>query len=313
MTAVAKGPRGWGKGPSVLLVLLWALSTDLTAQGIDTTDYFPLEVGNTYTYYQSLPCPPDTVRQRIGPWGGNRVRDTIIIDGKKYFITVVAGLEIGSDTVRIHSAGNMLIRRQGIEDVFYKFHAAVGDTWSYVIRVAGREYRYRATLQSRGDTVKVHAGTFKDCLRIFFDVPGIVGDEFTDWLAPNVGLVFRCVQEPQELYEATLSGIHYPVTSVEREPNPIVSFTLYQNYPNPFNPETIIKYELQTQGKVKLKVLDILGKVVIELVDDTLPPGSYEVKWNGKDGNGRSVVSGTYLYQLTVNKHQIAKKLLLTR
>jgi len=91
------------------------------------------------------------------------------------------------------------------------------------------------------------------------------------------------------------------------------TYVLEQNYPNPFNPETIIKYELQTQGKVKLKVLDILGKVVIELVDDTLPPGSYGVKWNGKDGNGRSVASGTYLYQLTVNKHQIAKKLLLTR
>jgi hypothetical protein len=298
----------------MLLVFSFELRGQAIGQGLDTTDYFPLRVGNTYAYCQSLPCPPDTVTRRYCPWGDNLVRDTTSINGRKYFITVVAGFIVGSDTVRVDSVGNMIVRHSGPEQVFYKFNAAVGDTWQYRVEIGGKEYTYNVTLQSRSDTVRVHAGTFANCLRFFFDIPGSKDDEFTDWLAPNVGLVFRCVQEPLELYEATVNGIHYPeITSIWEERNPIAAFALYQNYPNPFNPETIIKYQLRTRERVKLEILDIRGKQVIELVDETLSPGSYETRWDGKDSHGKRVASGTYIYQLTVGKYRASKKLLLIR
>jgi len=293
----------------VVLAQLGALSACLKGQGLDTTDYVPLRVGNTYTYYQSLPCPPDTVRQRIGPWTTHRIVDTTIIDGKKYFIS-----EGSSDMVRIDSMNNLIVRRSGVEQVYYRLNAGVGESWSYTTTAGDRQYVYKVTMQSRTDTVRVHAGTFTKCLRIYFDIPGSIDDEYTVWLAPNVGTVFQCSWEPLELYEATLNGIHYPlVSSVHRELNPIVSFTLYQNYPNPFNPETVIRYGLKTHGRVQLRVLDIIGREVALLVSDRLSPGSYEATWNGKDSNGRRVASGTYIYQLTVDNYQISKKLLLTR
>ncbi|MBK7253205.1 MAG: hypothetical protein IPI04_04595, partial [Ignavibacteria bacterium] len=43
-------------------------------------------------------------------------------------------------------------------------------------------------------------------------------------------------------------------------------FSLYQNYPNPFNPKTIISYELVTSSFVSIKVFDILGKEINELI-----------------------------------------------
>jgi len=296
-------------GASLLLILTLAMIYTGVAQTVDTTDYFPLEVGNRYTYYQSLPCPPDTVQRRTGPWGGNLVRDTTVIDGRKYFITVVAGLELGSDTVRADSSGNMVIRRRGIEQTFYKFHAAVGDTWAYQIEVGGTEYRYIATMKSRADTVRVHAGTFPNCLRIGFDVPGMIDDEFDDWLAPNFGLVFRCRWEPLEVYEATVNGIHYPIiSSVPEDGNPITSFALHQNYPNPFNPSTTISYELPARSHVTLKVFNVLGQEVATLVSGDAEAGRHQVPWNAA-----GMANGVYLYRLKANGFVETKKFILLK
>jgi hypothetical protein len=307
------------KGASLLLILTLAIVYTGIAQTVDTTDYFPLVVGNRYTYYQSLPCPPDTVRSRYGPWGGNLVRDTTFINGRKYFITVVAGLELGSDTVRVDSSGNMVIRGRGIEQTFYKFHAAVGDTWSYQIEVGGREYRYIATMKSRADTVRVHAGTFPNCLRIGFDVPGSIDDEFDDWLAPNFGLVFRCRWEPLEVYEAIVNGIHYPIiSSVQEDRNPITSFSLLQNYPNPFNPSTMIQYtigRLMTGPPVSVRLVihNILGQEVKTLVEGVRQPGTYRVTWDGTNNSGKRAPSGVYIYRLMAGNYVSAKTMVLMR
>jgi hypothetical protein len=294
-----------------LLVLahLGALSACLRGQGLDTTDYFPLRVGNTYTYYQSLPCPPDTVTSRYGPWAWNLVRDTTFINGRKYFITVVAGFIVGSDTVRVDSVGNMIVRHSGPEQVFYKFNAAVGDTWKYRVEIGGRESTYNVTLQSRSDTVKVHAGTFANCLRFFFDDPEAIDEEFTNWLAPNVGLVFRCVQEPLELYEATVNGIHYPgITSAWEERNPIAAFALYQNYPNPFNPSTTISFSLPKSSFVTLKVYNTLGQEVASLVNGKIAAGRHEVRWDAGNMPG-----GVYFYQLRARGFQQMQKMILMK
>jgi hypothetical protein len=300
---------GIEKGASLLLILTLTIFYTGIAQTVDTTDYFPLMVGNRYTYYQSLPCPPDTVRSRYGPWGGNLVRDTTFINGRKYFITVVAGLELGSDTVRVDSCGNMLIRRRGIEQTFYKFHAAVGDTWAYQIQVGGREYRYIATMKSRADTVRVHAGTFPNCLRIGFDVPGSIDDEFDDWLAPNFGLVFRCRWEPLEVYEAIVNGTHYPIiSSVQEDRNPITSFALHQNHPNPFNPSTTISFDLPTQSVVTLKIFNVLGQEVATLVDGKVDAGRHQEQWDA----GR-LASGVYFCRMSAGDYTAIRKLMMVK
>jgi len=88
---------------------------------------------------------------------------------------------------------------------------------------------------------------------------------------------------------------------------------LFQNYPNPFNPTTIIKYSIPSVATshdlsqhVQLKVFDILGKEVFELVNEEKSAGSYQVEFNSKN-----LPSGTYFYKLSVGNFIQTKKMML--
>jgi hypothetical protein len=72
--------------------------------------------------------------------------------------------------------------------------------------------------------------------------------------------------------------------------------TLNQNYPNPFNPVTTINYQIKDRGFVILKVYDMLGKEVANLVNEAQDVGQYSV-----DFNAGNLPTGVYIYSLRVN------------
>lgn len=80
------------------------------------------------------------------------------------------------------------------------------------------------------------------------------------------------------------------------------------NYPNPFNPTTTIKYQLPVAGTVTIKVYDILGKEVAELVNETKAAGYYKVNFDAS-----KLTSGVYIYTIRANKYFESKKMVLTK
>jgi hypothetical protein len=74
------------------------------------------------------------------------------------------------------------------------------------------------------------------------------------------------------------------------------SFSLSQNYPNPFNPTTNINFAIPKNGFVSLKVFDVMGREVRNLVNSNMNTGSYNVTL---DMNGMN--SGVYFYTLNYN------------
>jgi hypothetical protein len=71
------------------------------------------------------------------------------------------------------------------------------------------------------------------------------------------------------------------------------NFTLEQNYPNPFNPSTSIEFKLKVDSKVSLKVFDVLGQEVANLVNANLAAGSHHV-----DFDASALNTSVYLYRL---------------
>jgi len=88
---------------------------------------------------------------------------------------------------------------------------------------------------------------------------------------------------------------------------------LYNAFPNPFNPNTNIRYSLKEVGKVKIEIYNMKGQKIKTFTQEHNSPGYYQVSWDGRDENGRSVASGIYLYRLTTANYTSAKKMVLAK
>ncbi len=83
---------------------------------------------------------------------------------------------------------------------------------------------------------------------------------------------------------------------------------LSANYPNPFNPSTIINYIVKEAGLVKIKVFDILGSEVAELVNESKEAGNFAVEFNASE-----LPSGVYIYTMQVNNFSSSQKMLFLK
>jgi hypothetical protein len=86
-------------------------------------------------------------------------------------------------------------------------------------------------------------------------------------------------------------------------------------YPNPFSPtvhEVIrLKFEVEQQGNVKVRVFDFGMNLVREIEDGSFSPGIYESVWDGYDGRGRKVANGPYIYIIETESGQVNGKILV--
>ena len=95
---------------------------------------------------------------------------------------------------------------------------------------------------------------------------------------------------------------------------PKYSNSLAQNYPNPFNPTTTIAFTVKDQAHVNLKIYNVAGQLVKELVNDVRTPGiTHVVSWDGRNNTGQSVSSGVYFYKLVTKDFTQTKKMVLLK
>ncbi len=88
---------------------------------------------------------------------------------------------------------------------------------------------------------------------------------------------------------------------------------LNQNSPNPFTVSTKIKYHLSVPSQVSLRIYDVSGRVVTNLVNEFCKPGNYAAKWDGRSDGGDEVASGVYFYRLEASGLRNTKKMVLLR
>ena len=85
-------------------------------------------------------------------------------------------------------------------------------------------------------------------------------------------------------------------------------FSLGQNFPNPFNPTTQISYSIPQKSFVNLKVYDLLGKEISQLINEEKEAGIYEVNFDASN-----LSSGVYFYHIEAGDFIETKKMILLK
>jgi len=111
------------------------------------------------------------------------------------------------------------------------------------------------------------------------------------------------------------AAIHYNQSAVEddrirveKEREPFVT-----SQPNPTTGATTLSFSLAQTGEVNLAVYDASGREVRTLLSGRREPGSYSVRWDGRDASGRPAASGVYFYRLSTPERTQAGKLVVLR
>jgi type IX secretion system substrate protein/BNR/Asp-box repeat protein len=85
-------------------------------------------------------------------------------------------------------------------------------------------------------------------------------------------------------------------------------YKLGQNFPNPFNPTTTINFGLPKASLVTMKIYDILGNEVLNVVNEYVRAGNYSVTVDASN-----LPSGVYFYKINAGEFTDVKKLMLLK
>ena len=151
-------------------------------------------------------------------------------------------------------------------------------------------------------------------------------------LSPNVDLDFRdnCwgTSDPDSVAALIWDGIDNPSLGItvdylplqpreawagvgeDTMPSKPVSLEVF---PNPFNPSTTIRFNLSEPQQAKVAVYDVSGHLIKTLLDEFTHSGEQTIEWNGRDGSGRAVSSGSYFVRLQGDRVSEVRKVMLVR
>jgi lysophospholipase L1-like esterase len=81
--------------------------------------------------------------------------------------------------------------------------------------------------------------------------------------------------------------------------------------PNPVALTGALRYDLAMRAHVRLRIVDVQGRIVRKLVDEVQEPGEYRAQWNGADQAGRRLPAGIYFGEFAAAGVKETRKLIL--
>ncbi|MCL4706387.1 T9SS type A sorting domain-containing protein [bacterium] len=205
-----------------------------------------------------------------------------------------------------------LVEGQWLGRVYAFHHDGSSLAWSplYPREFASNNTVALADLQNDGNTDIVIVSDDRETWLTVWTIPGVpyIEERFPwpmfghdRWHTSQYG--FKPPDEPA----VNVSGKEAAITLPKE-------FALHPNFPNPFNPQTTIAFTLPTAQMVTLKIYDLSGQEIQNLVQQQMPAGTHRLTFDG-----RGLVSGVYLYRMETGKaashaHRSAtRKMLLLR
>ena len=208
-------------------------------------------------------------------------------------------------------------RHMNLEDISVRYRA---DTFAVIRQVTFNFFEWdgAATLETLEIGGLRYVGQLSDLPANYF--PGVNATVSRVFSPPYVwglvrleGIVRDFTVGGQQLVVDNVCFVRDLTLSVENEDTPAAS-RIDEIKPNPFNPRTEISYRVQETGHVKLTVVDLTGRVVRTLVDETqVAANRHTVVWDGRDGSGRVVSAGLYLVTLQSGGATSSRKVALIK
>ena len=153
----------------------------------------------------------------------------------------------------------------------------------------------------------------------FTDIPAMGNDSSTETAgymemgsSPTFKMLNSLSGEMVDLYVDgtidTWTNNGVSVVTLSTTPELPTAVTLNGSYPNPFNPATTISFSIPSEMSVDVKVYDISGRVVGELMNGIQSQGLYEITWDAS-----SQASGLYFVRLVAGTEMHTQKIMLIK
>jgi photosystem II stability/assembly factor-like uncharacterized protein len=138
-------------------------------------------------------------------------------------------------------------------------------------------------------------------------------DADTSWHPSSDDIIALSFPDKDHGWILSANSVYYKsstliTTGLEDNSTKPQNFAVYQNYPNPFNPSTKITYSLRQKGFVTIKVFDMLGREVSNLINEEQSAGQHEVNFKADN-----LPSGIYFYRINTGSSAIVKKMILLK
>ncbi len=83
--------------------------------------------------------------------------------------------------------------------------------------------------------------------------------------------------------------------------------------PNPFNARVVIRFEIRAAQRVQVRIFDLRGRMVRDLVDEDFAPGIVDMVWDGRDGRDADLASGMYLARIETERSTANLRMMLVK
>ncbi len=94
---------------------------------------------------------------------------------------------------------------------------------------------------------------------------------------------------------------------------PGATFVLHQSRPNPTAGDALVDFALPRSASVSLEIFSVDGRLVRTVRAGRLGAGPNQIRWDGRDANGRPAAGGVYVYRLTADGESAARRLHVVR
>jgi hypothetical protein len=150
-------------------------------------------------------------------------------------------------------------------------------------------------------------------------VAGGFSSKVVSWTPDTTGLMQLYVKIVHSADPDSLNNVTFPYTvSVQPYVSNDDEFAVMPDlkmdvYPNPFQEKVNISFELKSTETTYLKIYNLKGQKVFDLLDGKHGIGLHTAVWNGKDTSGKAVPNGVYFAKLNSGNRSVTSKLIMLR